>query len=165
MPMARRGRDAAGGSTSGSTTLLQRALFGIGALLIPLGIAVIVLGWWGASRSPYQYDQMTYLASGGILGLGLTFAGGFLYFGAWLARIASDQRDSDETLAGSFLLLSEMVSRHFGDSPDVLRLVTTAGGDVVHRRECDLVAGREDLRIVDESVPDLSHCRICGGGA
>lgn len=144
---------------------MQRLLFGVGALLVPLGIVVIVLGWYGAARTPYQYDQMTYLASGGILGLGLTFAGGFLYFGAWLARIASDQRDGDDTLSESFLVLSEMIARHFGDSAEVLRLVTTAGGDVVHRRECDLVADRDDLRIIDEGSAGLSHCRICGGGA
>lgn len=167
LPVARGSRQAgaAGRPRSGGTTLVPRVLFAIGALLIPLGIAVIVLGWYGAARSPYQYDQMTYLASGGLLGLGLTFAGGFLYFGAWLARVAADQREADATLSDSFLVLSEMVARHFGDSSDILRLVTTSGGDVVHRRECDLVTGREDLRIVEGSEEGLSHCRICGGGA
>src|SRR5512134_3936835 len=74
--------------------LLQIVLFWAGAILLPLGLVVIVLGWYGAANTPYQYDQLSYLVSGGLLGLGLTFAGGFLYFGAWLARIAADQRDS-----------------------------------------------------------------------
>src|SRR5690349_14032516 len=74
--------------------LLQVVLFWAGAVLLPLGLVVIVLGWYGAANTPYQYDQLSYLVSGGLLGLGLTFCGGFLYFGAWLARIASDQRES-----------------------------------------------------------------------
>ena len=70
--------------------LLQMVLFWAGAVLLPLGLVVIVLGWYGAANTPYQYDQLSYLVSGGLLGLGLTFVGGFLYFGAWLARIAAD---------------------------------------------------------------------------
>ena len=69
-------------------------LFWAGAVLLPLGLVVIVLGWYGAANTPYQYDQLSYLVSGGLLGLGLTFCGGFLYFGAWLARIAADGRES-----------------------------------------------------------------------
>ena len=81
------------GSSSGAAPLkdnhwqlLQLVLFWAGAILLPLGLVVIVLGWYGAANTPYQYDQLSYLVSGGLLGLGLTFTGGFLYFGAWLAR-------------------------------------------------------------------------------
>jgi hypothetical protein len=70
-----------------------------GAILLPVGLVVIILGWYGAANTPYQYDQLSYLVSGGLLGLGLTFCGGFLYFGAWLARIAADNRETAKRLA------------------------------------------------------------------
>ena len=64
-------------------------LFVAGAVLLPGGLVVIGLGWYGTAHTPYEYDQNAYLISGGILGLGITFVGGFLYFGSWLARLAA----------------------------------------------------------------------------
>jgi hypothetical protein len=74
-----------------ATQRLHAALFVAGGVLLPAGLILIGFGWHGAANTPYAYDQMTYLISGGILGLGITFAGGFLYFGAWLARAAAEQ--------------------------------------------------------------------------
>ena len=91
--------------------ILQLVLFWAGAILLPLGLVVIILGWYGAANTPYQYDQLSYLVSGGLLGLGLTFCGGFLYFGAWLARIASDQREAAKRLADTLLVLADVTSR------------------------------------------------------
>ena len=89
--------------------MLQVVLFVGGAVLLPLGLVVIVLGWYGASNTPYQYDQLSYLVSGGLLGLGLTFCGGFLYFGAWLARIAADQKETSKRLSDTLLVLADVV--------------------------------------------------------
>ena len=36
--------------------------------------------------------QIPYVVSGGLLGLGLIFLGGFLYFGYWLALLVRDGR-------------------------------------------------------------------------
>ncbi|HVU71932.1 MAG TPA: hypothetical protein VHE83_03120 [Mycobacteriales bacterium] len=58
----------------------------VGALLLPLGIAAIITGWYGASHTGKIYEQNSYLISGGIFGLALVFAGGFLYFSYWLTR-------------------------------------------------------------------------------
>lgn len=90
--------------------LLHMVLFVAGAVLLPAGLVVIGLGWYGVAHTPYQYDQMSYLVSGGILGLGITFVGGFLYFGAWLARVAADQKDASKRLSDTLLLLADAVS-------------------------------------------------------
>jgi hypothetical protein len=146
--------------------LLQVVLFWAGAVLLPLGLVVIVLGWYGAANTPYQYDQLSYLVSGGLLGLGLTFAGGFLYFGAWLARIAADNRESAKRLADTLLVLADVTSRAAAsatsDNLDISGLPVTAGdGSTMHRRDCSLIAHRDDLRPVGEDNGHLTQCRVC----
>ena len=145
--------------------VLQSVLFVAGAILLPLGLVVIVLGWYGASKSPYQYDQLSYLISGGILGLGLTFAGGFLYFGAWLARIAADQREASRRLADTLLVLAEVVSHGSDRSvalPDAGAVLVVAGdGTTVHRADCALLAGRADLHPAGAHAHGQAPCRVC----
>ena len=145
--------------------LLQVVLFWAGAILLPLGLVVIVLGWYGASNTPYQYDQLSYLVSGGLLGLGLTFAGGFLYFGAWLARIADDGRESSKRLADTLLVLADATARAAAMTDQGVDLGATpvVAGDntTLHRRDCALIAHREDLRAVGNDTRGLVACRVC----
>lgn len=169
--------------------ILQVVLFVAGAVLLPLGLVVIVLGWYGAANTPYAYDQLSYLVSGGLLGLGLTFCGGFLYFGAWLARIAADQRDSAKRLSDTLLVLADVVSRSAavgssGAAGAVARagtaappaappavpaaerdpgsvLVVAGQGTTVHRPDCALIAARDDLHPVGADAAGLTVCRLC----
>jgi hypothetical protein len=155
--------------------ILQVVLFVAGAVLLPLGLVVIILGWYGAAHTPYAYDQLSYLVSGGLLGLGLTFCGGFLYFGAWLARIAADQRESSKKLSDTLLVLADVVSRSAvvgnvaapaSQTPAAERdpgavLVVAGSGSTVHRADCPLVAHRDDLRPAGPDAPGLTACRVC----
>lgn len=156
--------------------VLQVVLFVSGAVLLPLGLIVIVLGWYGAAHTPYEYDQISYLVSGGMLGLGLTFCGGFLYFGAWLARIAADNRDTAKRLSDTLLVLADVVSRSaavadgtgragaVGTAParDAGSVLVVAGsGRTVHRSDCSLIAHRDDLVPAGGDAPDLAPCRLC----
>lgn len=150
---------------------LHVALFIAGAVLLPLGLAVIGLGWYGVAHTPYAYDQMSYLVSGGILGLGITFCGGFLYFGAWLARIAADQKESAARLSDTLLVLAESVSHAgAGTKPDATPagrrdpgsiLVVAGTGHTVHRADCGLVDGRDDVRPAKPDAAELAPCRLC----
>ena len=152
--------------------VLQVVLFVAGAVLLPLGLIVIVLGWYGAAHTPYQYDQLSYLVSGGLLGLGLTFCGGFLYFGAWLARIAADQRETSKRLADTLLVLADVVSRSASmaegaaTAPAATRdagaiPVVAGSGSTVHRRDCSLISHRDDLHPAGPDAPGLTACRLC----
>lgn len=187
------GRDGTAPLASNPAQLLHLVLFIAGAVLLPGGLIVIGLGWYGVSHTPYEYDQTSYLVSGGILGLGITFVGGFLYFGSWLARIAADQKESQKQLADSLLLLADAVSQNtvmaqnVADAPAApvaaaaaapaaraaaaparareagAVLVVAGRGKTVHRADCDLIAGREDLRPVGAEADDLVPCRLCQG--
>ena len=65
---------------------LETVMLVLGGLLLPIGVITIIIGWYGAAHTPKLYEQNDYLISGGILGLGLVFIGGFLYFGYWVTR-------------------------------------------------------------------------------
>ncbi|HSJ22861.1 MAG TPA: hypothetical protein VK964_20035 [Nocardioidaceae bacterium] len=179
MPRAQTRSDSSSGAAplrNNGYRILQIVLFVAGAVLLPLGLIVIVLGWYGAAHTPYAYDQLSYLVSGGLLGLGLTFCGGFLYFGAWLARIASDQRDSAKRLSDTLLVLADVVSRSSAPAgaagaagavtPAAERdpgavLVVAGEGTTVHRADCSLIAHRDDLRPAGPDAPGLTACRLC----
>jgi hypothetical protein len=179
MPRATAARSASAGSgaaplRNNGYRVLQVVLFVAGAVLLPLGLVVIILGWYGAAHTPYQYDQLSYLVSGGLLGLGLTFCGGFLYFGAWLARIASDNRDTAKRLSDTLLVLADVVSHSASSAqrgaaaqtPAAERdagavLVVAGGGSTVHRADCSLVAHRDDLTPAGPDGAHLTPCRLC----
>ena len=153
--------------------IVQLVLFTAGGVLMPFGIVAIALGWYGTAHAHYAYDQATYLISGGILGLGLTFLGGFLYFGAWLAKIGSDQRDSARQLADAMLVLADLMSRQSANGASATRtepasaadagetLVLAGNGKTAHRRDCQLIAHREDLHVLTGSETGLTACRVC----
>src|SRR5438445_825464 len=90
--------------------MIQLGLFTVGAILMPAGVMAVGLGWWGAAHRRYLYDQFPYLLSGGLLGVCLTTFGGFLYFGAWQAKVASDQRQALTHLSESIQVLAEAMA-------------------------------------------------------
>jgi hypothetical protein len=149
---------------------LQLILFTAGAILMPLGVIAILLGWYGVAHTKYQYDQLPYVVSGGLLGLAFVFLGGFLYFGAWLARIGTEQRESSQKLTEAVLQLVELTGRQqgIGPAPDAAadeargELVLAGAGSTVHRRDCPLIAHREDLRPLGrDDNATLGTCRVC----
>ena len=147
---------------------LQLVLFAAGAILMPLGIIAIMLGWYGVAHTKYQYDQLPYVVSGGLLGVGLVMLGGFLYFGAWLAKVANDQRESARQMADTMLVLADLISRQPGTGPAADTLadpgavpVLAGAGSTVHRRDCALIAHREDLHVITGREADLGTCRVC----
>jgi hypothetical protein len=165
LPKAGRGAGGAAPLKNDSSRLFQTMLFWVGASLLPLGLVVIVLGWYGVANTPFGYDQQSYMISGGFGGLALTFVGGFLYFGSWLARIAEDNRESSRRLADTLLVLADVTSRAASLNDrgvDVSALPVTAGdGTTVHRRDCALIAHRGDLRPVGDHQHNLVPCRVC----
>src|SRR5579864_5189198 len=68
-------------------------LFAVGGGLALAGIALVIVGWVGTSRTVLVAGQIPYVVSGGLLGLGLIFLGGFLYFGYWLALLVRAGRE------------------------------------------------------------------------
>jgi hypothetical protein len=144
--------------------VLQTALFSLGAILVPLGMVAIYFGWYGAAHTKYDYDQLPYLISGGVVGLGCIFIGGFLYFGAWLVKLADDQRAATDELVAAVLSLrgepAVAVTGGTATAPGMLVLVGAAG-TTVHRYDCALLAHSDDLHPLTGTEMGLSTCRVC----
>ena len=77
---------------------IRRAMLTLGTVAMSLGVMAIVFGWYGAAHSPYLYQEVPYLISGGLLGVGLLIAGGFLYLSAWIVRLIDAIQKSGASL-------------------------------------------------------------------
>jgi hypothetical protein len=138
---------------------------------MPLGVLLILLGWQGVSHTPLPFEQNSYLISGGILGLALTFSGGFVYFAYWQTVRIRESREQTtqltEALARVEALLSSGAAVGTGDARGArgtnasTRFVATPNGSIFHRPECTVVANRDDLSSVNPQRTKLEPCRIC----
>lgn len=93
---------------------LAQVLFTIGSVFVPLGLVLIGLGYWGVAHTSLVFDQLPYLASGGLFGLALVILGGFTYFGHWQVLAIEERRaesrrqaDSDRELLATLIQVRE----------------------------------------------------------
>jgi peptidoglycan/LPS O-acetylase OafA/YrhL len=75
-----------------SSRNVRKWLEWIGMALIVFGFVAILLGWYGSSHSPYLYEEIPYLISGGLLGVALVIGGGVLVRSAWSMRQIEEER-------------------------------------------------------------------------
>jgi hypothetical protein len=135
----------------------DRWMLVLGGTLLPLGLACVVLGWAGVSHTVYLYDQLTYLASGSIVGLALVIVGGFVYFTYWQTVQVREARVRHDESQSVLLRIEALLS---SGAPAVTGLVATPKGNQVHRATCTAVAGRTDLRPIAIGTA-LAPCRLC----
>lgn len=150
---------------------LEQTIAIVGGMLAAAGVVVVLLGWYGASRTSRVYLQIPYLISGGLLGVVLAFAGGCAYLASWLTRIAQDQRTrADEAIAAArettaalarieALLSGTVVAGSVATA--ATGLVATPSGKLAHLPSCPAVAGRTDLRSATVGPGGLAPCRMC----
>ena len=153
--------------TRTQATDAARVLLVVGSVVAPLGLVMIFLGWWGASHTPNVYEQIPYSISGGMLGLGLVFFGGFAYFAYWMTSLVrATQRDTAATRA-VLERIEDLLSGGASASSVVSELVpertfvATARGTLYHRPDCASVAGKKGLKQIDPSKTSLQPCKIC----
>jgi len=157
----------------GTLNLSERTLMVIGGIIAPLGLVVVIIGWYGAAHSPFLFQQVPYLISGLGIGLGLVFLGSFFYFAHWITELVKESRTQsaamieaigrlEETVrqqAGAERLATAAVEDHATASTNG-SLVATGKGTMAHRPDCVVVAGKNGLRAV--SADDgLASCKLC----
>ena len=135
-----------------------------GAIMVPLGIALIILGWYGAAHKALIIQQFPYLISGGILGLGLMLTGGLAYFGYWITRLVQENRRHTQELVAAIDRLAALAGEEDGTGVGPVgdgMLVATATGTMLHRPDCPVVVNREGVRRVKADAPGFEPCKIC----
>lgn len=157
-------------TSSGRQFSVEQVLAVVSAVMLPLGLAVILLGWYGAAHTPYLFEQLPYLISGGLLGLGLAIVGGMIYFGSWVARGAAQQQRQSTEVADLLREIREELRQTTPSSTRSTRtsagngqpqFVATARGGMLHRPDCSVVAGRSDLRKISATGDGLKPCTLC----
>ena len=158
--------------TGGGTLKLgERTLMVIAGVLAPLGLVLILVGWWGAARTPNLFEQIPYAISGGLFGLGLLFLGSFCYFAHWMTELVKEHRAQAAAVVEAITRLEDVMrtakpvapAAADGAAAPVLNgaaLVATEKGTMAHRAECVVVAGKHDLRPVSPA-DGLAPCKLC----
>jgi hypothetical protein len=147
-----------------------------GSLLVPLGVVVILIAWYGAAHASVVQQQVPYLVSGSFVGLGLMIVGGLMYWAHWLYRIY-DQADlhhaerlvRDQQL---FQLIEAALAGQPTPAPGAVaaaggtgsrELVATATGTNVHRADCPVALRHPEglQRLSADEAAGRPPCRIC----
>lgn len=155
---------------------IERWLMIAGGGFVVGGLIFIVLGWFGASRTPYVFEQVPYMISGGLFGLALAVIGGLSYFAYWMTRqVQATNAQADETRA-ALARIEDLMAAGAGAGRNGARAigiaepeargdgktyVTTAKGTMFHRPDCVVVAGKSGLKSVGDSEKGLTPCKIC----
>jgi hypothetical protein len=153
---------------SGSFDLRNTWQVAAGAILIPLGVIIILIAWYGSAHARVVQQQIPYLVSGSFVGLGCMVVGGFFFFGHWIYRVW-DQADlhHEETLRALEAIAAALAggaprvavggtAPGAVDAPAAVRdaassgaYYATATGTVFHRADCAVIAHHpEDLRVL-----------------
>ena len=135
----------------------DRWMLVVGGTLMPLGLACVVLGWAGVTHTVYVYDQLTYIASGSLVGLSLVVLGGFVYFTYWQTVRVREARTHHEEDQAVLLRIEALLGE---GTPVTSGLVATRNGTMVHRATCRIVRGRRDLVPVPPGT-DREACALC----
>jgi hypothetical protein len=157
----------------GTLNLNERLLMVLGGVIAPLGLVVVVIGWYGAAHSPFLFQQVPYLISGLGLGLGLVFLGSFFYFAHWITELVKESRSQSASMIEAIARLEETVRQQAGADRLAAatagtgavaasngELVATGKGSMAHRPDCVVVNGKSGLRAV--SADDgLASCKLC----
>lgn len=155
-----------------------------GSLLLPLGIAFILLAWSGAAHGRVDQQQIPYVVSGGLGGLAVVMIGCFFYWAHWLYRIYDqadlhhqeamrEQRELMRVLieavasSGARVEIPREAAAAVGISTNGTKssrtFVATPTGTNFHSAGCPMVANRSaHLRTVSEDeIRAMKPCRVC----
>jgi hypothetical protein len=98
-------------SSGGPRADHRAAMLFLGTLALFLGFAAIGLGWYGAAHSPYLFQEIPYVISGGLLGIALVVAGGCMILGSWVVRMLEEVQRAGSRLEAITTQLARAADR------------------------------------------------------
>ena len=126
-----------------------------GTALPFLGLLAIIAAWYGVSHTAREWRQTPYVVSGGLLGLGLIFLGGFTYFAYWLTKLVEQTHRQTAVLER---IEAALTGRSL--DVDVGSDALVVSGGLAHRPDCALLAGKDDVRPLPADT-DVPGCSVC----
>jgi hypothetical protein len=130
------------------------------------GIVLVILGWYGAAHTNIQTEQIPYLISGGLLGLGLIIVAGILLSGAAQERENADLRH--EIVKAIAAIRTGVPDRDFQASEvssNGHQVYVVPGGRSYHEAGCPILEGKEgvkELQPAQASASGYAACKLCG---
>lgn len=118
----------------------ERALFLLGAFLAPLGFLIIQVGWHAAAGKGREIEQIPYLISAGLGGLGLMIVGAALYSAWWQTRRIRQADAHHRELLDAHAELAEQVAALSA----VVAASASSGNGHARRRQAPLRATSDD---------------------
>lgn len=127
--------------------------------LLAAGVIIIMLGWYGSAHTNIITEQIPYLISGGLLGLGLIILAGIL------AASASAGRENEE--------LRREITRALQQAPRATAAFATAaanghavflvpGGRSYHEAGCPILEGKDGVSEVQPAQAlAFAPCKLC----
>jgi hypothetical protein len=132
-------------------------------VLLALGVVLVMLGWYGAAHTNVLSEQIPYLISGGLLGLGLIIVAGIL------AASAAGERETrafrrEMAEAWARMAQSSNGARRAPDAADAAQVVfVLSGGRSFHVAGCPLLEGKDGVtQTTRAQASSLAPCKLCG---
>jgi hypothetical protein len=120
-----------------------------------VGAVALFVGWYGVSGTSVTAKQVPYLASGGLVGVGLVVLAAAAFATEDVRRRLERVDALERRVAELCALLVET------SAPEGAAIVVAVpGGTTYHRPECRLVLGKDSARSVADTE-GLRPCRLC----
>ena len=138
------------------------------AALLILGIVLVLLGWWGAAHTNIFTEQIPYLISGGLLGLGLIIAAGLVAYAAISQRATQQLRRDLMFLAQSVGGNGQARATQAADRGEPVEsgnVFIVPGGRSYHVAGCPILEGKEGVKEMEPSKAigsGYTACKLCG---
>lgn len=131
-----------------------------------MGALFVVLGWYGAAHTNIVSEQIPYLISGGLLGLGLIIVSGFMAYAFMIEQQNEALRDEvRRALSGGARAPITTTPDAVARAPrPVAAVLAVPGGRAFHLPGCPIVENKNGVRELtpaQAASAGLSPCKLC----
>ena len=134
--------------------------------LLVLGVVFVILGWYGAAHTNILTEQIPYLISGGLLGLGLIIVAGVMAAGAAQERTTEAlRREIASALASMSVGAPDAGVRRDTFSSNGHHVYVVPGGRSFHVAGCPILEGKEGIKEMQPAQATAAGyvaCKLCG---
>jgi hypothetical protein len=128
--------------------------------LLAAGVVFVMLGWYGAANTNIITEQIPYLISGGLLGLGLIIVAGIMAASASSEREMVRLRADIARMASASPATNGTAETYSSNGHHVFAVT---GGRSYHEPGCPILEGKDvrELQPAAAAGAGLAPCKLC----